>query len=167
MVKANEMVKKQVKRSKSTRNGQAHAVWRRASGCSPRGPRLSAPWRAAAVFELKWLFLLDFSRLHDGLRKIYLLLKAPRFDPHRRLSAPWRLSGASPRRKPRGPGPASWPSTSESIRVSPSHSRYPRRATRRASHSESGRRRSRGVPWRKLQLGQLGMRIPPGQPGPA
>jgi hypothetical protein len=44
------------------------------------------------VFELKWLFLLDVSmvyrRLHDGLRKIYLHLKAPRFDlrrPHRKL----------------------------------------------------------------------------------
>jgi hypothetical protein len=39
------------------------------------------------VFELKWLFFLDLSivdrRLHDDLRKIYLHLKAPRFDLHR------------------------------------------------------------------------------------
>jgi hypothetical protein len=36
---------------------------------------------------LKWLFFLDLSmvdrRLHDDLRKIYLHLKAPRFDLHR------------------------------------------------------------------------------------
>jgi hypothetical protein len=39
------------------------------------------------VFELKWLSFLDLSmvdrRLHDDLRKIYLRLKAPRFDLHR------------------------------------------------------------------------------------
>jgi hypothetical protein len=39
------------------------------------------------VFELKWLFFLDLGmvdrRLHDDLRKIYLRLKAPRFDLHR------------------------------------------------------------------------------------
>jgi hypothetical protein len=42
------------------------------------------------VFELKWLFFLDLSmvdrRLHDDLRKIYLHLKAPRFDLHRLAS---------------------------------------------------------------------------------
>jgi hypothetical protein len=41
---------------------------------------------ASAAFELKWLFFLDLSmvdrRLHDDLRKIYLRLRAPRFDLH-------------------------------------------------------------------------------------
>jgi hypothetical protein len=50
------------------------------------------------VFELKWLFFLDLSivdrRLHDDLRKIYLHLKAPRFDLHRTKvnSGAWRDS---------------------------------------------------------------------------
>jgi hypothetical protein len=50
------------------------------------GPGL-ATVDSPAVFELKWLFFLDLSmvdrRLHDDLRKIYLHLKAPRFDLHR------------------------------------------------------------------------------------
>jgi hypothetical protein len=55
------------------------------------------------VFELKWLFFLDLSmvdrRSHDDLRKIYLHLKAPRFDLHRPALA-WP--------------PASFPSAAES-----------------------------------------------------
>jgi hypothetical protein len=55
------------------------------------------------VQQLKWLFFLDLSmvdrRSHDDLRKVYLHLKAPRFDLHRQQ--PVALAGVHRRRRGR------------------------------------------------------------------
>jgi hypothetical protein len=73
----------------------------------------AVPWQQGCSstrrpLELKRLFFLDLSmvdrRLHDDLRKIYLHLKAPRFDLHRqqRCSSTRRPLEMSPRERETG-----------------------------------------------------------------
>jgi hypothetical protein len=78
-----------ISRSPWSRCASTRTRMRTHAGAGERaGKRVHA---RARIFELKWLFLLDLSmvdrRLHDDLRKIYLLLKAPRFDLHRQGDA--------------------------------------------------------------------------------
>ena len=72
-------------RAGSARAGSAYSYYRYQQRQAPRPCQPCAPLPALA---LKWLFfLLDLSmvdrQLHDDLQKIYLHLKAPRFDLHR------------------------------------------------------------------------------------